>query len=71
MMLTAKRAAELMGVSRSLVYALVAAGTLPAVRIGTGRGTIRIDQAEVEKYLAAAKIEPPVIHELKFLTTGQ
>ncbi len=70
-MVTAKRAAAMMGVSRSLVYALVAGGTLPAVRIGSGRGTIRIDEGEVEKYLARAKIEPPVICELKFLKTDQ
>jgi excisionase family DNA binding protein len=48
MKLTVKAAAERLGVSASLVYALVASGQLPSYRVGVGRGTIRIDEAALE-----------------------
>ena len=40
--------AELLGVSRSRVYQLIAAGTIPVVRVG---GAIRIPQAAWEEWL--------------------
>lgn len=48
--LTAKQVADRWRVSRSAVYALVAAGELPHLRVGLGRGTIRIAAADVERY---------------------
>ena len=39
------------GVSRSIVYALVAGGQLPSVRVGLGRGTIRILETDADAYL--------------------
>jgi excisionase family DNA binding protein len=50
---TVKSVAETLGVSRSLVYNLVAAGVLPAVRVGVGRGTIRIPEPAFQQYLQA------------------
>jgi excisionase family DNA binding protein len=57
-----KQAAERLGVSRSLVYALVASGRLRHYRVGVGRGTIRIEEdalQEVKKVAAAGADEPP------------
>ena len=42
-------AAELGGVSASLVYGLCKAGRLDHIRIGVGRGTIRIPQAAIDR----------------------
>lgn len=42
-------AAELGRVSPSLVYGLCQAGRLEHIRIGVGRGTIRIPKAAVER----------------------
>ena len=67
MLITVKRAAELLTVSPSLVYALVAAGRLPAVRMGTGRGTIRLEEDDVRRYLEATRVRPPVDHEFRHL----
>jgi excisionase family DNA binding protein len=48
--LTVKEVAERWNVSRSIVYALVASGILRHVRVGIGRGTIRIEEAAVVEY---------------------
>jgi excisionase family DNA binding protein len=42
-------AKELGGVSESLVYGLCKAGRLEHIRVGVGRGTIRIPRAAVER----------------------
>ena len=49
------------GVSTATVYGMVAAGKLPHVRLGTGRGTIRIpiDAAEREGDDAAVRQKEP------------
>jgi excisionase family DNA binding protein len=48
--LSVKRAAELLGVSAALVYALCAAGKIRHERHGLGRGTIRIPLEALEEY---------------------
>jgi excisionase family DNA binding protein len=48
--LTVKQVAERWCVSRSIVYALVANGVIPHIRVGLGRGTIRISQEDVDRY---------------------
>jgi excisionase family DNA binding protein len=48
--LTVKQLAARWGVSRSAVYALVAAGEIPHVRVGLGRGTIRVAQEDADEY---------------------
>lgn len=51
MAISVKEAAVRLGVSPSLVYALCASGRLNHYRVGVGRGTIRIEEAD----LAAVK----------------
>lgn len=47
------------GVSKSVVYQLVAAGRLPALRIGAARGTIRVKVEAVEAFERdSARVEP-------------
>ncbi|MBX9623557.1 MAG: helix-turn-helix domain-containing protein [Gemmataceae bacterium] len=48
--LTVKAVAERWGVSRSVVYQMVADGVIPSVRFGTGRGTIRLSLADVARW---------------------
>jgi excisionase family DNA binding protein len=52
---TVRQAAERLEVSPQLVYALIAAGKLSCVRIGLGRGTIRVLDEHVAEYLARAQ----------------
>ena len=42
-----KALAQRWSVSRSVVYAMVTDGRLPSIRIGVGRGTIRIKESDV------------------------
>lgn len=49
-MLTVKQAAERLGVSPSLVYGLIAARELAHVRVGFGRGLIRITDESICDY---------------------
>jgi excisionase family DNA binding protein len=49
--LTVQEVADRWCVSRSTVYALVANGALPHVRVGVGRGTIRIAEKDADDYL--------------------
>jgi excisionase family DNA binding protein len=53
--MTVKKAAERLEVSQATVYALVAAGKLRCVRVGLGRGTIRIMEEHIADYLAKAE----------------
>jgi excisionase family DNA binding protein len=45
-----KQLAEKEQISPSTVYDMIQSGRLPAARIGKGRGTIRIDRADWERY---------------------
>ncbi len=56
-LLTVKDVAERLNVSPSLIYQLVESGKLSVHRIGTGRGTIRVSQSDLESYLAACHTE--------------
>lgn len=49
--------AEILQVSPATVYALCAQKKLPHLRIGAGRGTIRIRQTDLEDYLATATVD--------------
>lgn len=49
-MLTVKQAAERLRVSPSLVYSLIAARELAHVRVGFGRGLIRISDESICEY---------------------
>jgi excisionase family DNA binding protein len=48
--LSVKQIAARWSVSRSNVYALITAGRLPHLRVGLGRGTIRVRESDVEAY---------------------
>jgi excisionase family DNA binding protein len=56
-MLSAKQAAEKLGVSDSLVYAWCASGALPHFRMGRAgrRGRILIAEADLDAFLATRK----------------
>lgn len=45
--LTVKQAAKLVGVHKNTIYSLVQAKRLRAYRVGLGRGTIRIESADL------------------------
>jgi excisionase family DNA binding protein len=68
-MLTVKAVAERLGVSRGLVYALVRTGKLRAGKFGTGRGTIRIEEAALDEFRASSVVEPDVSPP-RVLTSG-
>lgn len=51
LLFTVKEIADRLRVSQQTVRNLVASGKLPSVRIGNGRGTIRIPNDGVEAYL--------------------
>ena len=58
-MLTVKQAAEILGkVSPQTVYALCERKLLGHVRIGVGRGAIRIPQSAIDSYVAKHTILP-------------
>ncbi|WP_158264859.1 helix-turn-helix domain-containing protein [Blastopirellula marina] len=48
--LTVKQAAEFLNVSPKTIYAACEAGTLRHLRIGEGRGTIRITKTDLESF---------------------
>lgn len=56
-LLDIKQTAELLSVSSSLVYQLIESGQLRALRVGTGRGVIRIRVEDIQAYLAECQIE--------------
>lgn len=58
-LLTVKETASILGVSLGSVYALVHSGQLDHRRIGTGRGTIRISEEDLEQYLEDSRVTTP------------
>lgn len=57
--LSVQETAERLGVSPSLVYQWCQERTLPHLRLGTAgrRGKIRIDEADVDAFIAASRVE--------------
>lgn len=57
--LSVQETAERLGVSPSLVYQWCQERTLPHLRLGKAgrRGKIRIDEADVEAFIAASRVE--------------
>lgn len=51
MLLTVKQVAQLLRVKRSCIYWLLNERRLQGIRIGFGRGTIRIEPEEVQRYV--------------------
>jgi excisionase family DNA binding protein len=61
MLLSVKQAAERLGVSSGIVYALCAASQLRDSRIGLGRGKIVISEEAIAEYLRAREAGPQLI----------
>ncbi len=57
-LLTVKQAAKRLAVSEKTIYAQCQSGELACHRIGLGRGTIRLSEAQLADYLANRKPEP-------------
>ncbi len=58
MLLTVKDAASRLGISPGLVYSLVAGRKLRFVRVGNGRGRIRIPEDAIDEYVSRATVAP-------------
>lgn len=56
--MTVRDVAKALEVAPSVVYSLCQAGLIGYQRIGIGRGTIRINQADLDAYVASARVEP-------------
>ena len=50
-LLTVPQVAERLQLSVALIYSMVSDGTLPALRVGNGRGSIRFREHDVQEYL--------------------
>lgn len=66
--LTVQEAADHLGVSASLVYALCSKGRLRHARHGLGRGTIRIPPEALEEYLRGSEVKPDAPAGLRYIT---
>lgn len=64
-MMTVKQVADHLKCSIGLVYALCAQGKLKHHRLGLGRGTIRITEAQLQEFIEATTVtqavSPPVV----------
>jgi excisionase family DNA binding protein len=72
-MFTVKDTAARIGVSEQLVYALCAGRRLRHVRVGLGRGTIRIPEDAVDEYLRGRTVavgEAPTAEVLRHISRG-
>jgi excisionase family DNA binding protein len=54
---TVQKVADQLGVAVGTVYQLCAAGKLVHLRIGTGRGAIRIEPAAVAAFIEASRVQ--------------
>ena len=54
-MLTVKQVAERLNVSQSIIYSLIDAGQIVCHRIGLGRGSIRIAEDDLARYLKSCR----------------
>jgi excisionase family DNA binding protein len=54
-MLTVRDVARRLNVSLGCVYGLIADGDLPHLRVGAGRGTIRVDEADLADFIERGK----------------
>lgn len=57
-MLTIKQAAERLQCSHALVYQLCASRRLAHLRLGIGRGTIRIREEDLLAFISGALVQP-------------
>ena len=57
-LLTVPEACGRLRVGRSTLYDLVAAGRLPAYRVGLGRGKVLISERDLSSFLADCRVDP-------------
>ena len=58
-LLTVSDVAKRLQLSIASIYTMVAAGTLPALRVGNGRGSIRFRETDINDYLAGCAVRQP------------
>lgn len=56
-LLTVRDVARALQISIASVYAIVAEGKIACHRVGTGRGSIRIEERDLEEYLCSCRSE--------------
>lgn len=56
-LLTVRDVARVLQVSIACVYAIVAEGKIACHRVGTGRGSIRFEENDLEEYLSSCRME--------------
>jgi excisionase family DNA binding protein len=73
-LLTVREVAALLRLSESCVYTMTAAGQLPHLRVGNGRGSIRFLREDIDRFLSGCRTAPlpappppPVHQSLKHL----
>lgn len=55
-LLKVNQVADQLSVSQSTVYSLCDRGDIPHLRVGTGRGAIRIDPDDLQRFIDAARV---------------
>lgn len=60
-MLTVKEIAIRLKVSPGCVYALCACGRIPHLRLGIGRGAIRVVEADLQEFVELSRQRRPAI----------
>jgi excisionase family DNA binding protein len=55
---TVREVAEILRVSSATIYALCGNGKLPHIRVGSGRGAIRIRQEDLDAFIEGAVVHP-------------
>jgi excisionase family DNA binding protein len=67
-MLTVGQVADRLGVKSALVYRLIGKGEIAHVRVGLGRGVIRVEESSVEEYKARRRRQAPALPEVRRAT---
>ena len=58
-LLVAEDVAHTLNLTRQHVYVLAASGQLPSIKLGGGRGSVRFDPADVERFIEAHRRGAP------------
>jgi excisionase family DNA binding protein len=67
-LLSVREVAARLDCSQALVYLLCSERKLAHVRLGTARGTIRVEEADLEAFLAGCKVEAySIVEDLKHI----
>ena len=66
-LLNVREVADRLRCSRALVYQLCEKGRLSHHRLGIGRGTIRVSEADLQTFLDGSHVEPPMAEPRRVL----